>query len=363
MIDEREGLPSASAFGRYSKCLGSWMAERNIEEQSNSDSERGTRIHKAIESGDFSGLSEDDRDTAERCILERDKLVDDFLLARKPDIVITEKRFWLKNREGFKVASGKPDYVAIDTYNKRAVIIDYKTGYNDVEPSSSNKQLRALAAIINQNINDIDSTINYLNIAYVGIIAPHSRIKDIGCEYDYKDIDRATDSAFDLVDKISMIGQPRTPSHEACEFCKFRPKCEEHKAWLGSLTAYGKQQLSSDVKIDYLIKSKEVVRILNSCIRNIESDIKSNPDKYPQVSFEDVNGDRYIENAQDAYNVLHPIIGHTSFMDAVSLSITKLEDAYCKSFQGSRVDAKKTFSIIMSDVISKKSQKRLKLPE
>ena len=58
--DTRRGLPSASAMDRLEACPASFHASKDLPDSSSEDAESGTRIHKALETGDTSELSPDE---------------------------------------------------------------------------------------------------------------------------------------------------------------------------------------------------------------------------------------------------------------------------------------------------------------
>jgi hypothetical protein len=153
-IDPRRGLPSASSLERLHNCPGSWLATKDLPDESNADSEAGTRIHRALETGDMTGLSADEEQTAEMCRAQGDKVLGDW----NPDmdgIAYKEQRLGLTRIGGVVdvtddtkadlVFTGQADLIVID--GNRGLVLDYKTGRGEVADAAENLQLRGLAVM------------------------------------------------------------------------------------------------------------------------------------------------------------------------------------------------------------------------
>ncbi len=109
MNDDRENLPSASAWPRYEACAGSWALEqeaRRLGQLAHQDSpaaRRGTRIHAYLagvpdEDGNEIQLSESEQLTAD-FLQERAQEQVKRIFGEKPYQVIKEKRLWLRVRK------------------------------------------------------------------------------------------------------------------------------------------------------------------------------------------------------------------------------------------------------------------------
>lgn len=155
IIDPRRGVPSASSMERLDRCPGSWLATKDLPEDDDSeDAASGTRIHKALETGDMSDLQGDEWETAEMC-KDQGYKVHDAWLNESPDFAVVEERLGLtavnvltvtnESTESF-LFTGQADMVVVE--GKRGLVIDYKTGRGEVEEAAKNKQLLALAVLV-----------------------------------------------------------------------------------------------------------------------------------------------------------------------------------------------------------------------
>ena len=155
--DPRRGLPSASSLERLHNCPGSWLATKDMPDESNADSEAGTRIHRALETGDMTGLSADEEQTADLCDIQAGQVMADWLAqSTNPEFhTFKEQRLGLTRIGGVVdvtddtkadlVFTGQADLIVID--GNRGLCIDFKTGRSEVESAKANLQLHGLAVM------------------------------------------------------------------------------------------------------------------------------------------------------------------------------------------------------------------------
>ncbi len=138
-----------------------------------------------------------------------------------------EKRLWLER--GKYKHSGKPDCVVIS--GRRALLIDFKCGRNEIEESPSNLQLRDLAVLIAAYYNVGEVT--------VCIIQPLVSAKPALCVYTIADIVRAKDEMWARIIASHAPDAKRTPGAGQCQYCRAAHwgKCAEYNAWAGGLLA------------------------------------------------------------------------------------------------------------------------------
>lgn len=215
MSDERLGLPSASSAQRYALCPGSFLLEKQsppVEETQ--DATDGTIIHEALaldRSPDT--LTESQRKVYEMCAAASRRLCSGRGDARCVDY---ERRLF--NHSGS--FSGKPD-VAVDYGNGTGVIIDFKTGRNEVERAAGNMQLRWLAVLAAQNYG--------LSEVTVAIIQPLAGDPSV-CTYTAEDLAQAEAECDAIIAALYEPNAPRNPSLEACKYCKAKAICPEAQA-------------------------------------------------------------------------------------------------------------------------------------
>lgn len=143
MSDERQGKISASGAPITYSCAGSRRLIAGLTSKSTPESLEGDAIHAALESDDFTALDEEGQTIAERLKGMVDRSLADW--GEIDPIVYREKRMWLLDSEGKPLASAKPDVFAVSRNSKRALCVDYKSGYLPVTKASQNIQLRIQA--------------------------------------------------------------------------------------------------------------------------------------------------------------------------------------------------------------------------
>lgn len=219
-MSERKALPSASSFGRYAVCPGSFLLELEQPEESRTpDAERGTLIHEALAGGP-AALRSADEDTRDRCLN-----LEELLLARagvdaEQWRIIREERLWMHDPIELRpLFSGKPDGVAIRNDGGRAVVWDFKTGREPVEPAELNWQLRAQAVLVRENygVTEIE----------VAIIQPWVTPSLTLAQYDREDLESARTLCLMLAALVTTPGRPRNPTERGCKFCRAKAVCPE----------------------------------------------------------------------------------------------------------------------------------------
>ena len=202
--DERKDKMSGSGMKGYADCAGKYQLEKTCPEgESSIYAEIGNRIHNYM-AGDEVVLSEEEQYIAERCWAEYNRVVEELGLL-KPDSVTTEKRLWYGD-----TWSGQID--RIDHHGDTALVIDWKTGRNPQGNAAENLQLRAYAVLVKKNLP-------YLKRILVAIIQPMAAAPTIA-EYDENDLAVADKQIQSIVDAALAPNPPRTPSPDACKYCR-----------------------------------------------------------------------------------------------------------------------------------------------
>ena len=216
MVDERRGLPSASSFDRLAVCPGSFIAEKNLPDESNEMSEAGDLGHACL-AGEIH-IDELDDDTAKTVIIAKgieERRLESY--GFKNAVQIREKRLWFEI-DGVKQFSGKPDLILLD--GKNAMIIDYKTGPLQVEHAGENMQLRALMLLV-------DKEYGPLNTIWVCILQPRAKLQWTSCLYAKEDIELSYQNVLQILENVKDPNAPRNATEEGCRYCKAKPTCPE----------------------------------------------------------------------------------------------------------------------------------------
>lgn len=267
MSDERLGLPSASASGRYALCPGSWRMEQQApEEPASEDANIGTRVHAVLARECVPDLTDE-----EQSIVEQIRAHETNLLAAtfKQDLQVAdfrEQRLWWFDSSGNKRWSGKPDVVY--SQGDVALIIDYKTGRNAVKSAAENQQLRCLVALIDQTWRSAFKTI------WVAIIQPFTGAPSVAL-YETADIAAAAAETVAIMEGILNANASRIPSASACRYCRGKTICPEARsaALTGPLKVMPPDitpsqlafALNSETLADFLFKAAQAEAVIEAC--------------------------------------------------------------------------------------------------
>ena len=218
---ERQDLPSASGFSRIVKCAGSFNIEKKIPSKTSKEAESGTRIHKAltelIKTGkaNIERLSEEEKKTFKDCyaqyaiVLKHWKKESEFLIE-------CEERFWLHDGDKL-LMSGEIDVLVLEL--KRALIVDFKSGFGECDLSDRNWQLRVEAVLAAKNYKGLKEIT-------VCIIQPKVQSTPLLCEYDKDDIEEAHKLILYHLEQVNNPEAKRIPGSQ-CHLCKARGICPE----------------------------------------------------------------------------------------------------------------------------------------
>lgn len=217
-IDERIGLPSASAFRRYELCAGSWQLEaeaRRLGQEAHVGSaaaKRGALIHAWL-------AGEVDEDGTEIKLDDSEVATADFLQERATDQVkrifgdeptqqLSEKRLWF-TLNGQLRASGQFDRCIYTP--SVALVQDFKTGWSEPDPAEQNAQMKFLAVAVALHLP------RSLRKVIVQVISGPHGVSE--ATYDYPALAKAYSDVLGTLRAIQDERASLVPSVEACRYC------------------------------------------------------------------------------------------------------------------------------------------------
>jgi Protein of unknown function (DUF2800) len=221
LLDEREGLPTASPWRRYELCAGSYqltqqaiaLGQEACKKSEAADS--GDRIHTWLEAKQVE-LGPSEMQTAQ-FLKERadDQVVRIFGDAKT--MIKYEQRYWLE-LDGKKALSGKMDRVIYTP--KLALIQDYKTGFSEPDPAEQNAQLKVLAMLFAINHISTQEVVVQIISGPYGVTEARYNIAALSAAYE------------EIVKTLTAINSPNAafnPSPEACRYCGAKLICQAVK--------------------------------------------------------------------------------------------------------------------------------------
>ena len=346
-MDERLNLPSASAASRYAACLGSWRLESQVvEQETTADAHIGNRIHAALALETVNDLTTDETWIIDRCREQEAQLVK-ATFGDADTNCFREKRLWSLDKDGNKLWSGKPDviYTAEIEGLLCGLIIDYKSGRGTVENAAENLQLRCLVALLDESWG---FTMDRIAVAIIQPLAGPPSV----AVYEAQDILQAVGDSCALMQSIKKIGQPRTPSEQACKYCKGKPFCPEARelavappvtnAPVGITPDAIAATLTNQTLATFLDRAAQAEAVIEACRAEARRRI-SEGETIEGWTLKDGAIRETIKDTETVY--LRFIEGggtYEDIMPAITLNKTKLKDALKAATQtkGKELDAK-----------------------
>lgn len=315
-MNERQGLPSASGMDRLINCPGSFHLESIMPDRPVAAvTEQGSRIALARETGDTTGLSDEERDIYERLCLQENELYEawlkDFNLDRKNVMRGREEREWICDLRTMQpIASAKYDTCYI--CGEYALVIDDKTGFLDVTEAEKNRQMRTQAVAIWQNYDARHVRVAINHVRFRGKIDT--------CDYSTADLGN---SYQEIVQAVWRAKQPDAPKYpgEWCRYCKGKEACPTAAAWslvpnviVGEIKAptdrdvkglvyESVKQLTTEQCVAIFERSKVAKHIFDAVTERLKS--------LPQIELESLGyqlkptgANRSVKDAQKLYEIL-----------------------------------------------------------
>ena len=332
MTNERKGKPSASGFSRLALCPGSWNLESTLPEQEpNQYMQLGTDVHAVLAgTKDFDSLTEEGQDIATRCLSQFSELIGQLDLGERTKEVI-EERFWYD--DFFSGAIDRIDFFGEDT----AVVTDYKTGRVAQSGAAENYQLRAYAVLVKKAFPQLKTIL-------VAIIQPMAGPKTIA-EYNEEDLAKAEEEIVGIVTASQSNDAIRTPSPDACKWCRAKSICPEvrgaHKE-LEVISSSVVPRLSNEE----ILAVDEKAEVVLDFIDEVRKEMKARMMAGQQFAGRSLTEGRKTRSVTDALAVISALAGVVEQSDILScskLSVTSLEKVYAKARGLKGKDAKQQF--------------------
>ena len=332
MTDERNGKPSASGFSRLALCPGSWNLEQTLPPQEeNKYMALGTDVHAVLAGqAEFDTLTEDGQDIATRCLSQFSEMIGQLDLGERTKEVI-EERFWYDDL--FSGAIDRIDFFGEDT----AVVTDYKTGRVAQSGAAENYQLRAYAVLVKKAYPELKTIL-------VAIIQPMAGPKTIA-EYNEEDLAKAEEEIVGIVTASQSNDAIRTPSPDACKWCRAKSICPEvrgaHKE-LEVISSSVVPRLSNEE----ILAVDEKAEVVLDFIDEVRKEMKARMMAGQQFAGRSLTEGRKTRSVTDALAVISALAGVVEQSDILScskLSVTSLEKVYAKARGLKGKDAKQQF--------------------
>jgi CRISPR/Cas system-associated exonuclease Cas4 (RecB family) len=340
-MDEREGKISGSGMSAYDACAGRFNLESTMpKEESSPYAEMGTRIHEYIATGKGT-LNESELEIAELCVAFRKEALDS-INAGDVTAVTLEERYWLDD-----LYSGQID--RIDHIGEEiAIVTDYKTGRNAQSSASENLQLRAYAVLVKENFPKLKSI-------FVCIVQPMAGPTTIAA-YDEIDLRLAREQVVEICRKAYSPNAPRTPSPEACKYCRAKAVCPEAGAKVHEVAKTSPLSIL-ELGDAQLAEYNDAADVAESVIEAIRSETRRRLNAGSLIRGWELKSGRTtrsVENADEAYGALSSVLDPSEFAKCCKVSVSQLEKAVVAKLQLKAKEGKDRLAELLGNVLANK---------
>lgn len=218
----------------------------------NADAASGTRIHHWLTTGE-GVLDHNEQHTAQMCQEVQRQVLAKVWPQRDPN-----KPFdfaWLERAMDRQIGrglglTGHPDLVLGG--ESLALLVDYKTGRNEVAAAADNLQMRGYDVLIASKLDE-DGLVP--PVIYAAVIQPWAKPQFTLCRYEPADHKKALAQIRKALRAASKPDAPRIPGEAQCRFCPAKAFCPEANAKLAEMVP------STDAPLESLPEDKLVLRL------------------------------------------------------------------------------------------------------
>jgi len=343
MTDEREGKMSGSAMASYAICAGKHQLEITCPpSESGAAALMGNRIHAYLAGEKVTPeLNDEEWEVANRCQQEYAEIKEAVGLG-EPDSSTLEKRLWYGD-----IWSGQID--RIDHYgDDTALVVDWKTGrVGTGNTAAENLQLRAYAVVVKKNLPNLKRIL-------VAIVQPMAARYTIA-EYDENDLILADEQIKDIVNAALAPNAPRTPSPDACRYCRAKAICPEAGGVATQLAEVKLEvipQLTNDQIGEYLEKAD----IVDAFIDALRAEGKRRLIDGQEIAFRKLTAGRTSRSIEDPVEAYERIgLDPYEFLRSCKVSVPTLEKSFAAKNDMKPKEAKAKMEELLGEVLVSKT--------
>ena len=289
----------------------------------------GTDVHAVLAgTKEFDELTENGQEIATRCLSDFSTLIAQLDLGEHTAEVL-EQRFWYN--DAYSGAIDRIDFFSDEV----AVVTDYKTGRTAQGRASENQQLKAYAVLVKHHYPQ-------LKTIYVAIIQPLAGGTTIA-EYNEQELESATTEILSILSASLDPNAPRTPSPDACKWCRAKSICPEVQATHKELEVISGAVVNR-LTNEELVAFDNKAEVVEAFIDEIRKEIKSRLMAGQQIAGRKLGKGRITRSvSSDSASVvsaLSGILSSDAVMACAKISVTSLEKAVAKAKGITGKDAK-----------------------
>jgi Protein of unknown function (DUF2800) len=337
LADERLGLPSASAANILAHCPGSWRMQMNRADigRFKGDAARGTKLHAALNGEDVL-LDADEFQDVQQMNDNCAELVAAWGAERPdlspPEFASAEERLIL--RLGMvPVTTGQFDRLYMQ--GSRALLVDFKSGWQELGATASNMQLMVYALLLSEWNPDLEE------IA-VAIIRPRPG-KPYWFTYGQESIESAAQLWGRILTEV-FSEAPAIVSGTHCTFCRAQDICPARRQQLANFRVNADvigarwELLAAEEKAELYINSRSVLELCEVIKDRVKEDMRRG--ELPGLHWKPGAVNKVITEPDAALSKMLSLgMTREDFLPAVSVSFAKLRDILTEKLNWKKKDA------------------------
>lgn len=282
----------------------------------------------------------------EKCSEQLLKLAEDRLPPNERVMVRAEVREWFYGPDGYPVMSGKVDVMALT--KSRGLIVDFKTGRNEVTESARNLQLRSQAVIMAENYG--------FRPFDVAIIQPWvSSTPDI-CSYTEEDLGIASREVLKILEEAQKPDAKRIPGEKQCDWCRAKRICPEANVIVADLVPVQVLSLTPQQVSDVLDRVKLAKKVIDDIEKWAKQRLQEDPNAIPGWTLEPGDKRRSVTSPQQAIDLLqeHGLLDQEGFFQCCDVKLGELEKQVRAHTGLKKKEAEAKVNAALKDVIQTK---------
>lgn len=316
----------------------------NNENRDQSAAERGHRIHKAIETGNYDGLDAEEMECAAKCLEYKDRYIG------VPVDGAVERRE-LKMRHPRLRLLGTADYVQFRPAAKEIILADWKSGRKEQEAAAVNLQFQCYAFMLLEQFVEYDVVESHL-------VAPLTPVPYSTAKYD-----RTSLPAIEYrIQKIiaGLEGQP-VPHVGVCDWCGDKAECPALKQV--ALLQAAAIPLPEPIKLgpgavitpDDRAKMQMLAVILEDWAKQVKAAntaaVVQDGVEIPGFVLRNRAGNVKVNDTAKAVSLLKGQIPEDRVLSCATLSLPQLASVFASEKGGSAKDSREILEAVLKDLL------------
>lgn len=345
--DERGGKPSASNGEAYELCNGRHQMESGLTDYTSDAAEEGNRVHLWLEDDTLIKLEGEELSLAEEMLAQRNTVMDMVFpdwRENPPTIIEKEKRLWYNGAR----YSGKTDYFAIG--DRKALILDYKCGRIPVTPAKDNGQMR-------WNVGLLDRHYAFDEVTVV-LVQPRCGPPSIHT-FDKKGVKKCRQKVTRTLRLMESANPKLRAGEKQCKYCKAKTMCPELSKRQDALSTVQDTEALTNDQISTLLDVIPAVEARCKAIKEHAKELlRNNPSCLEGWALVTPSATRSVTSPRRAFKRMEEesLIDAEKFLNACSVSITKLQREVVDHTGMGPTEAKRTISTVLGDAMGEKQR-------